>query len=1699
MKNYYFLLLAILSFLFSSIEIYSQEKTRKIVNGKEVIFVDGLPLIDEKEMMFLESLPVLELPDSYRDRVLPESVDNSELPYFRSIFNQSDLECGQASAVAYTYTYEIDRLRNLPANVNDNLYPTHWVFNWSNRGNGTACPFFDSWTIIKHAGTPNVTDYGGSLNYGGVSRWMSGYDEYYNALKNRLWDFYSISLKDEDGLNTLRHWINDHLDGSETGGVANIYISYGGVNNTLPSGTPEAGKYVITTFGSYANHALCVVGYHDSIRWDYNNDGQYTNHLDINNDGIVDFRDWEIGGVKLANSYYASSWGNAGFAYCTYNALCRTLEQGGVWNQSVGVINAKDTPDPQLTFKATLTHDSRNKIKVMAGVSSQPNATEPEFIMEFPILNYQGGDKYMQGGTSQADKTLEFGLDVSSLLGYIETGADATFFLMVNEADAGNAGTGIIDSWSVMDYTNGLVEYPCPQTNVPLVENGLTTLDVGATINFDPPEVLNMDLPAAVINEPYAEQMLGTGGTGPYRWKIRQDYDYTYSTAPFPNISQEQLYPNNSISGHAEKEIDFGFPFYGKVYNTLYPHADGFIMFEPGEHPWTFITDEFNVFKNVMNISPYMCKPNGVNNGGGIWYEGDASKATFRWKAVEYGTNNILNFAVSLYPDGTIEFYYGDINSSAWNEWHSGVSEGDAFNFDLLDISSTFNIPPNTMATLEPDYSQTEMEITEQGLFHGTPTVPYEAVDIDFFVEDVNGLWSTKTLPFFTDGINSIVIREVTVAAGNDNIIEYGESVGMTIELQNISGEAIDATEMTISIEDEYVTLTDDAEALATFGPGETIVFEDAFAFDVSLEVPNNHDIIFATAIEAEAETYESHIYLKAYSPDLQFAGITFDDGNNGYLEPGETVQVYVDLKNYGGGTAYNLELLFENPDPYITVNEASFTEDELPGYGTVTAQFGITIDGSTPISHTTTFNVSAVADYGFSANDSFVATIGMIFEDFESGNFDMYDWGFSGDADWSIDTENPYEGIYCMKSGDVDDYQSSHAHLTIDVFADGQISFYYKVSSEATYDFLRFYIDGNEKGAWEGEVGWAEATFDVQAGEHTFKWSYEKDYSVSNGGDCAWIDFIIFPPMALQTMTCYAGQDMEVCENDPPTMNAAAANYQSLLWVTSGDGRFSVDTILNPVFTPGPGDISNGFVELTLEVSNGAGNTLSDAVTVYFSHLPVVYAGPNTAYCKDVIEIEIFGTTSYSEQFEWATSGDGTFEDATAPETIYWPGANDLATGNVTLTLTGFSIPPCTGATSHQMKITFRPLPVLTFNGIDQFCHNSPPHQLNECSPAGGEYSGPGVEDGWFYPDIAGEGEHEINYHYVNPLTLCANDITFIIIVLPSQVVDLPIGWSGISSFLMPVSQDIPEMFSGIENQLLILYNLDGSIYYPGGNLIPTAAWDIYSGYCIKMAQPMLMGFCGDYLQDINVPLSEGWNLAPMLSKNPVSCEFIFGLNDDIMIVKEVAGSKVFWEEMGINTLSLLLPGQAYFVYCTAETSISYPAFSDGVLLEEKPVETYGSPFGQTVPTPSSHILAFTGNSISGLKKGDVIGAFNPLSVCPGQTVIYGQDKNISLTIYGDDPYTETTDGMINGENISYKLYRPSDDTWFNLELTFDPDYRDGNTFSQEGISVVTDVVLSPLKLNTICPNRINPYQNPTSGTLHITGIDGKYQVEIF
>ncbi|MBN2180807.1 MAG: right-handed parallel beta-helix repeat-containing protein [Sedimentisphaerales bacterium] len=131
--------------------------------------------------------------------------------------------------------------------------------------------------------------------------------------------------------------------------------------------------------------------------------------------------------------------------------------------------------------------------------------------------------------------------------------------------------------------------------------------------------------------------------------------------------------------------------------------------------------------------------------------------------------------------------------------------------------------------------------------------------------------------------------------------------------------------------------------------------------------------------------------------------------------------------------------------------------------------------------------------------------------EDFETRDFSSFNWELSGDADWEVVSDEHNSGNSCAKSGLIFDNQTSSLELTLNCAA-GNISFYYKVSSERLFDKLIFFIDGLEQGQWSYEQDWTRVTFPVEAGSRVFKWDYVKDESESSGQDSAWLDDIVFP-----------------------------------------------------------------------------------------------------------------------------------------------------------------------------------------------------------------------------------------------------------------------------------------------------------------------------------------------------------------------------------------------------------------------------------------------------------------------------------------------------------------------------------------------------------------------------------------------------------
>ncbi len=566
-----------------------------IVAGAQVVTKTTAPQpLSHKDQQLLMSFPDLVMPESYKNKSLPYKVDHSESDHFRDMFVQSGMSCGQASSTGICFTYEMNAARELIANVNANLYPTGFVYNWdAGDWGGNGVSYYHTLEVLRTVGTPNQEEYGGTIDAGGNIRWMTGYDLYYSAMHNRLDHAYKLNVGDAAGLLTFKHWMNDHLNGDEDGGCAIFYSGVPSPSDVLPAGTEEAGKFVLTDFYAGTSHSMAILGYNDSIRFDYNNDGQYTNNIDINGDSQVTMADWEIGGIKMCNTYSGGpAWANGGFCYLMY----KNIADGSFWNDVVHVMTVNGTYEPQLTAKASVTYTKRKRIKVYVGMATNIAADKPEYVLDFPILDYQAGDNYMTGGTAEVDKTLEFGLDITPFLNYITPGQEAKYFLQVNEIDADGLGTGTINSFSVMNYSTGsAVETASTDPVQTIPQNGTATMSIVSSEDYNAVEITTAALSSGAIMSPFSQQLTAAGGTEPYKWSFDMDFTISEVAGTFPSGGTTL-----SGSGFFAVPLGFTFSYYAKniVLSMLVTSA---LLFSSQDSTTTCLI--------IIMTKPFLCTP----------------------------------------------------------------------------------------------------------------------------------------------------------------------------------------------------------------------------------------------------------------------------------------------------------------------------------------------------------------------------------------------------------------------------------------------------------------------------------------------------------------------------------------------------------------------------------------------------------------------------------------------------------------------------------------------------------------------------------------------------------------------------------------------------------------------------------------------------------------------------------------------------------------------------------------------------------------------------------------------------------------------------------------------------------------------------------------------------------------------------------
>ena len=385
-------------------------------------------------------------------------------------------------------------------------------------------------------------------------------------------------------------------------------------------------------------------------------------------------------------------------------------------------------------------------------------------------------------------------------------------------------------------------------------------------------------------------------------------------------------------------------------------------------------------------------------------------------------------------------------------------------------------------------------------------------------VTGYNCLPDTTVVTFVPSGTAFIIYAGNTISdpAGNNNgAADYGEDILLNVALANVGTSDAHNVQSILSSLNGNVIITDDTAAYGTIAAMDTVLQNAAYSCTVANNVPDQESVIFQLADTADEGSWQSEFSIIINAPELEAGSLLINDSengnNNGSLDPGETAYIIIPSSNIGHADCDSTVGTISLSSPWITINNTQVLLDTLATGSTKNAAFQVVVDPNTPLGTSALFSYHLSSGEYFTDKD-YSVSVGLQIEDFETGDFSKFEWQQGGSAPWTISGDVPFEGNWCAKSGAVSDLQHSDLFVTLTTVGNDSIHFARKVSSEDTYDFLRFYVDNVLQGEWSGEKDWSIVSYPVNEGNHTLLWSYEKDYSMTGGSDCGWIDNIVFP-----------------------------------------------------------------------------------------------------------------------------------------------------------------------------------------------------------------------------------------------------------------------------------------------------------------------------------------------------------------------------------------------------------------------------------------------------------------------------------------------------------------------------------------------------------------------------------------------------------
>lgn len=480
--------------------------------------------------------------------------------------------------------------------------------------------------------------------------------------------------------------------------------------------------------------------------------------------------------------------------------------------------------------------------------------------------------------------------------------------------------------------------------------------------------------------------------------------------------------------------------------------------------------------------------------------------------------------------------------------------------------------------------------------------------------------------------------------------LDAGDTVPMAITLVNLGDSS--ATNLTFSVtptDSAALTLVPSTASVDNLPAGDTATF--LWQAIVSRQVTDGSTVRLATATQSASlvapNTAIYDLTLNAPAVDFRFA-VT-----GGSILPGSTATLTAVLVNHGHAPLHSDRLMVTSPTRLLALPTAATYSSSLftlaPGDS---VSFSLPLHADSLLPQAIDVPLTASFQSWPSAPCQYPLYIGSLpIETFEGGTFHTSGW-VQGPYPWTFASSGSYAGTYCLRSSaSLTHNQTAQISFPLTLTQPDSVAFFYKVSSEANYDKFHVYLDNTSLITESGLVDWTRAVVPVPAGNHTLRFTYEKDYSVNRNSDCAWIDNVVLPRMAQPVVF----RDDNLCVGDlyivgADTVSTAVASNGA--YVGSG----TADTVLLVNYTIHPSTVSvDTVVACDSLVWNGTTYTASASDTLmsrsmygcdslFLLHLTVhqSYATADTAWACDTLLWRGVGFTATTDTAELFTATTG-------------------------------------------------------------------------------------------------------------------------------------------------------------------------------------------------------------------------------------------------------------------------------------------------------------------------------------------------------------------------------------------------------------------------------------------------------------------------